>query len=299
MANSITLVLSALENRKEMPNYKMKPAAGKKSRKHPTQLSTENSMLASHPNTVHASRRDTLEQRDGQSPALPMNLVGTSPVGATNVQAEGQVMHHFNSDTPAEKAKKRASLAERMIGPESTQVRASPAKAKNKDPRDLLRLSNDVLNMTGQPASAARRMTLGLAADRSDVLTRLALAQPQRSQGGSAQRPSNPEGGRVFNPPPQQPDVGPDASPRVPREEERKQEEPDSAGGFMDMLSKGVGLFFGRQSDVKSPADGRASNGSPWPPPPRRYQEKDEHPFARADSDPPQEIHMECAKCGQ
>ena len=45
-----------------MPNYKMKPSVAKKNRKHPIQVSTENSMLAHQPNTVHASRRDTLEQ---------------------------------------------------------------------------------------------------------------------------------------------------------------------------------------------------------------------------------------------
>jgi len=54
--------LGSNRNRKEMPNYKMKPSVAKKNRKHPIQVSTENSMLAHQPNTVHASRRDTLEQ---------------------------------------------------------------------------------------------------------------------------------------------------------------------------------------------------------------------------------------------
>ena len=78
-----------------------------------------------------------------------MSAVESSRIGVSNVQVEGQVMHHFNSETPAEKAKKRTSMAERMIDPESTQVRASPTKAKNKDPQELLRLSSGVLNMHG------------------------------------------------------------------------------------------------------------------------------------------------------
>ena len=80
---------------------------------------------------------------------MPMGAIESSPIGVSHVHVEGQVMHHFNSETPAEKAKKRTSMAERMIDPESMQVRASPAKGKNKDSAELLRLSSGVLGMHG------------------------------------------------------------------------------------------------------------------------------------------------------
>ena len=59
-----------------------------------------------------------------------------------------------------------------------------------------------------------------------------------------------------MNHPPQKPQVDADISPRVPRDSEMTQEyeelkEPDSGGGLVNMISKGIGLFFGRQSDVK------------------------------------------------
>ena len=104
-----------------------------------------------------------------------MNLIEASPVDKkmSNVQVEGSVLH-FNSETPAEKAKGRTSMAERMIDPDALQIKPNPLKATNKKPEDLLRLSNDVLNLNEQPASSARRMTI-TQPNRSEVLTRLAL----------------------------------------------------------------------------------------------------------------------------
>ena len=55
-------------------------------------------------------------------------------------------MNTFNSETPAEKAKKRPSMAERMIDPDALQIRPSPTKLVNsKRPEELVRLDNDVL----------------------------------------------------------------------------------------------------------------------------------------------------------
>ena len=62
------------------------------------------------------------------------------------VHLEGQVMDTFNSETPAEKAKKRSSMAERMVDPDALQIRPSPTKlVTSKRPEDLVRLDNDVL----------------------------------------------------------------------------------------------------------------------------------------------------------
>ena len=90
---------------------------------------------------------------------------------------------HFNSETPAEKAKKKTSMAARMIDPDAVKIKPSPLKDKNRGPDDLLRISNDALNTKELPANYARRMTLGQET-RSEILTRLAL-EPQRSLAGS------------------------------------------------------------------------------------------------------------------
>ena len=93
------------------------------------------------------------------------------------------MLNTFNSETPAEKAKKRPSMAERMIDPDALQIRPSPTKlVKGKKPEDLVRLDNDVLNLNEQPANVARRMTLPQKDSRADVYTKLAVVQ-QRSHG--------------------------------------------------------------------------------------------------------------------
>ena len=49
------------------------------------------------------------------------------------------------------------------------------------------------------------------------------------------------------------------------------------------MISKGIGLFFGRQSDVKG---SNSEINEDWPPKPVKSATKDEAPFNRADSEP-------------
>ena len=69
-------------------------------------------------------------------------------------------MNTFVSETPAEKAKKRPSMAERMVDPEALQIRPSPKKTvTSKKPEALARLDNDVLAINDQMVKVARRMT--------------------------------------------------------------------------------------------------------------------------------------------
>ena len=56
--------------------------------------------------------------------------------------------------------------------------------------------------------------------------------------------------------------------------------EPDSGGGLVNMISKGIGLFFGRQSETKG---SQSEINEDWPPKPERG--KGEATFNRADSE--------------
>ena len=71
------------------------------------------------------------------------------------------MLNTFNSETPAEKAKKRASMAERMVDPDALQIRPSPTKSNTgKKPDDYVVSGYDVLNLNEPPVNVARRMTM-------------------------------------------------------------------------------------------------------------------------------------------
>ena len=89
------------------------------------------------------------EPQSPLTPNQPVSLIHASnEVMSSNIYVEGQVLDIPQTDTPAEKAKRRVSMADRMIEPQSKRIAPSPSKLKNsKKTENLKRLENDVLNL--------------------------------------------------------------------------------------------------------------------------------------------------------
>ena len=96
------------------------------------------------------------------TPNQPINLKQASnDMLSSTIHVEGQVLGISETDTPAEKAKRRVSMADRGTEPQSNRIAPSPSKLKiPKNVEHFKRLENDVLNLNQKPAGSARRMTM-------------------------------------------------------------------------------------------------------------------------------------------